>query len=92
MGERTSGAEEKEVEEVLLLMATLTRWGFPRSQRSGLEKRVITKGVLSLDASLESLKSLNSLENGRMFLNFPQSGWGSLESLNSLESLEKILF
>ena len=43
------------------------------------EKGVITKGVLSLEQSLESLtlKSLNSpesLENGRILLCFPQSG------------------
>ena len=37
--------------------------------------------------SLESLKSLDSLENGRILLYFPESGV-SLESLNSLESLE----
>ena len=33
-----------------------------------------------------NLNSLESLENGRIFLCFPQSG-GSLESLHSLESL-----
>ena len=60
---------------------------------SGPEKGVITKGVFSLEESLESLKSLKSLEslqNGRLLLYFPESG-GSLkflESLNSLESLE----
>ena len=55
---------------------------------------VITKGVFSMEKSLESLKSLNSLEsleNGRNLLSFPQSG-GSLESLDSLESLENRLF
>ena len=52
---------------------------------SGPEKGVITKGVFSLEESLESLDSLKSLENGRILLCFPQSG-GSLESLNSLES------
>ena len=60
---------------------------------SGPEKGVITKGVFSLEESLESLKSLNSLEslgNGRILLYFPESGDSlkSLESLNSLESLE----
>ena len=60
---------------------------------SGPEKGVITKGVFSLEESLESLNSLNSLEsleNGRSLLYFPQSGGSlkSLESLNSLESLE----
>ena len=65
--------------------------------KSGPEKGVITKGVFSLEESLESLKSLDSLEsleNGRSLLYFPQSG-GSLESLdclNSLESLENGLF
>ena len=54
----------------------------------------MTKGVFSLEESLESLKSpdsLESLENGRILLCFPQSGGSlkSLESLNSLESLEK---
>ena len=53
---------------------------------SGPEKGVITKGVFSLEESLESPKSLHSLEsleNGRILLSFPQSG-GSLESLDSL--------
>ena len=64
---------------------------------SGPEKGVITKGVFSLEESLESLKSLDSLEsleNGRILLYFPQSGGSlkSLESLNSLESLENGLF
>ena len=55
---------------------------------SGPEKRVITKGVFSLEESLESL------ENGQILLCFPQSG-GSPEppdSLNSLESLENGFF
>ena len=50
----------------------------------------VAKEVFSLEESLESLKSLDSpesLENGWIFLCFPQSV-GSLESLNSLESLE----
>ena len=47
----------------------------------GRKKGVIAKGVFSLEDSLESL------ENGRILLCFPQSG-GSLESLNSLKSLE----
>ena len=49
----------------------------------GPEKGVITKGVFSLEESLESLKSLvslESLENGRILLYFPQSG-GSLNFL-----------
>ena len=61
---------------------------------SGPERGVITKGVFSLEESLESLKSLDSLEsleNGRILLYFPESG-GPLESLNSLESLENGLF
>ena len=64
---------------------------------SGPEKGVISKGVFSLEESLESLKSLDSLESlktGRILLCFPQS-WDSLESLeslNSLESLENGLF
>ena len=48
------------------------------------------KGVFSLEESLESLKSFNSLEsleNRGFLLCFPQSG-ASLESLDSLESLE----
>ena len=59
---------------------------------SGPDKGVITKGVFSLEKSLESLKSLNSLEspeNGRNLLSFPQSG-GSLETLESLNSLESL--
>ena len=64
---------------------------------SGPEKGVITKGVCSLEESLESLESLNSLEslrNGPILLCLPQSGGSltSLESLNSLESLEDGLF
>ena len=40
------------------------------------------KGVFSLEESLDSLKSLlNSLEDGRILLYFPQSG-SSLESLS----------
>ena len=63
----------------------------------GPEKGVITKGVFSLEESLESLKSLHSLEfleNGRILLYFPPSedSLKSLESLNSLESLENGLF
>ena len=49
------------------------------------EKGVITKGVFSLEESLNSLNSLESLENGRILLYFPQSG-GSLKSLESLEN------
>ena len=68
-----------------------------KSSSSGPEKGAITKGVFSLEKSLESLESLNSLEsleNGRNLLSFPQSGGSleSLESLNSLESLENGLF
>ena len=59
----------------------------------GPEKGVITKGVFSLEESLESLKSLNSresLESGWIRLCFPQSG-DSLESLDSLGfSLESL--
>ena len=50
---------------------------------------VITKGVFSLEDSLESLKSLHSLESldsGQILLCFPEFG-GSLESLESLNSL-----
>ena len=53
----------------------------------GTRKGVITKGVLSLEESLESPKSLNSLEsleNGQILHCFPLSG-GSLESLESPE-------
>ena len=63
-----------------------------RSQGDVVQKGVITKGVVSLEESLESLNSLNSLESleyGRILLYFPKSGDSlkSLESLNSLESL-----
>ena len=56
------------------------------------KKGVITKGVFSLEESLESPKSLNSLESlehGRILVCFPQS-WVSLESLESLNSLETL--
>ena len=43
-----------------------------KSHESGLEKGVITKEVFSLEESL--LNSLESLENGRTFLCFAQSG------------------
>ena len=61
------------------------------------KKGVITKGVFSLEESLESLKSLNSLESlesGWILLYFPEyvGSLKSLESLNSLESLENGLF
>ena len=59
---------------------------------SGPEKEVIMKGVVSLEESLESLKSLTSLgslENGRILLCFSESD-GSLESLKSLESLNSL--
>ena len=65
--------------------------------RVGTGKGVITKGVFSLEESLENLKSLNSLESlesGRLLLCFSKS-WGyleSLESLSSLKSLENGLF
>ena len=55
------------------------------SLESGPERGVISKGVFSFEESLESLKSLDhvdSPENGRIVLCFPQSG-----ALNSLESL-----
>ena len=55
---------------------------------------IILKGVFSLERSLEALRSLNSLENGRNLLSFPQPGGflETLESLNALESLENGLF
>ena len=55
-------------------------------------QQVITKGVFSLEESLESLKSpsLESLENGRILLS--STLWETLEALNSLESLENGLF
>ena len=59
---------------------------------SGPEKRVITKGVFLLEEPLESPKSLNSLEsleNGRILLCFPESG-GALESQKSLDSLDSL--
>ena len=69
----------------------------PRSVTFGTGKRVITKGVFSLEesqASQKSQTSLNSREYGWLLLYFPQSGGSlkSLESLNSLESLENGLF
>ena len=63
----------------------------------GTGKGVITKGVFSLEKSLESPKSLDSpesLENDRVLLHFTQSGDSlkPLKSLNSLECLENGLF
>ena len=49
------------------------------------ERGVITKGGFSLEESLESLNSLESLENGWILICFPQSG-GSLETQESLNS------
>ena len=49
----------------------------PAEPISGPEKGVITKGVFSLEESLESLKSLDSpdsLENGRILLCFHSLG------------------
>ena len=46
---------------------------------------VITKGVSSLEESLKSLNSLESLENGRTLLCLPQAG-DSLESHRPLEN------
>ena len=54
---------------------------------SGTEKGGITKGIISLETSLESLDSLESLQYGEILLFFPCSG-GSLESLDFLNSLE----
>ena len=67
------------------------------SKSRARKKGVITKGVFSLEESLEPLPSLHSLEDGRILLCFPVSGASlesleSLESLNSLESLENGLF
>ena len=64
----------------------------PSWKGSGLERGVITKGVFSLEEAPESLKfidSLESLENCRILLCFPQSG-GSLEYLDSQESLNSL--
>ena len=61
------------------------------AETQDLEKGIITKGVFSLEESLESLKSR---EIGRTLLHFPESGGSlkSLESLNSLDSVENGLF
>ena len=61
----------------------------------GARKRSHTNGVFSLEESLESLISLDSLEslkNSWILLCFPQSGdpLESLESLNSVDSLESL--
>ena len=50
--------------------------------------------MVAPDAAAPWQDSLESLENGRMLLCFPQSGSSleSLESRNSLESLENGLF
>ena len=71
-------------------------FGLPGLPMLGTGKGVITKGVFSLEQSLDSLKSLNSLEsleNGQVLFCFPQPGSSlDLESLNSLESPENGLF
>ena len=51
------------------------------------KKGSLRKGVFVLQDSLESLNSLESLDNSRILLCFPQSG-DSLESLEPLKSLE----
>ena len=56
--------------------------------RGHYERGLFTGGISRI--FIKSLDSLESLENGRIFLCFPQSG-GSLKSLNSLESLENRL-
>ena len=61
--------------------------GYSYSYLAQPEKGVITKGVFSLEKSLESLNSLESLGNDPILLCFPQSG-DSLESRHSLKSLE----
>ena len=57
----------------------------PVCRKSGPEEGVITKGVFSLEESLESL------ESGLIPVCFPHSG-GSLESLQSLHSLNSLEF
>ena len=61
---------------------------------SGPENGVITKGVFSLEESLESLKSLNSLEsleNGRVLHSLGFSKVSRISNF-SLESPENGLF
>ena len=55
----------------------------------GTGKRGHYERGLSLEESLESLNSLESLENGRLLLYFSQSG-GSLKSPESLISLDAL--
>ena len=52
------------------------------------KKGVITKGVFSMEESLESLKCPNSLEHGRILHYFPHQSGGTLESLESLENVD----
>ena len=68
-----------------------------RTRNIGNRKRAHCERGLSLEESLESQKSLislESLEDGQILLCFPQSGGSliALESLNSLESLGDGLF
>ena len=60
--------------------------------RAGPEKGVITKGVFSLEESLESLESLEITRISREWSGspfFPRL-WSSLESLEYLHSLESL--
>ena len=59
---------------------TRAQCSFESTVSTDRKQEIITKGVFSLDESLESPKSLNSLEDGWTLLCFPQSR-GSLESL-----------
>ena len=54
-------------------------------ERGHYERGLFTGGI----SRISNLKSLDSLENGRIVLCFSQSG-GSLESLTSLHSLDSL--
>ena len=71
-----------------------------RNERLGTGKRgyyergLFTGGISRISKALKSLNYLESLENGRIRLCFPQSGCmpESLESLTSVESQENGFF
>ena len=67
-------------------------WSFAGHFSSGTEKGVITKGVFSLEESLESLKSLNSLEsleNGRTLFVFHSLGFSRMSRISKFSRISR---
>ena len=82
--------QERRVREKGVRLNNRTETNRMKGAFSGTEERVITKGITSLEESLEiskkSLHALESLENGRMFLCLSLQRLTSLEALESLEN------